>query len=62
MSTATADGEEINAVAMVACILVGLLASIGVFAFTYSLGLAILGYVLVTCASYATTWVISSGS
>lgn len=62
MSTTTVEDQEVNVRLMVLSILLGILASIGAFALTYSVLAAIAVYVFVACATFAVTWVIGSGS
>lgn len=60
MSTVTADDGEIHVWRMLACIALGVLASVGVFAATEHILLALGGYVLAACLGFSVLWVIGS--
>lgn len=59
MSTAMAD-EEVHVWRLLACVIVAVLAAVGVFSVTYSLLAALAGYIFVACLAFAILWVIGS--
>lgn len=59
MSTATAvDEEEVPVLRLFACVGCGVVASVGAFAATFNLIVALGVYIFVACAAYAFSWVL----
>lgn len=58
MSTATAEQGDVPTAVLLACVLSGVAVGVAGFALTQSLAVAIVGYIVTACFSYALTWVM----